>query len=257
MPSDPSDELEPGTGLRSGLRTGLRRSDLCAPTFASAGLWAERAAAGPLVLCRYIRDWSVDRVSDVGDARALPWDYGSAGGGGYARLGAKPQADYGGGRGGEGRGYQRRLTHLVLRAVGPAVGASLVPAADGRVLVALSFTPSRVTAAVSVVKRFFKKGEKERERDGAAAGADAAPADEEDMGLRYARGPDGTRGFAKGTRPRAEAAREREFARVQQELEPPLASAGSSGGRAPLVCVSFAAASASAVAVSLSFGHVE
>ena len=79
------------------------------------------------------------------------------------------------------------------------------------VRVTLAFTPAHVTATVSAVSRFHRD---KKRAIGAHYGADqgSIPVNDEpdeagavnDMGLRYALGPDGTRGFAR--RPRASSA---------------------------------------------------
>ena len=79
------------------------------------------------------------------------------------------------------------------------------------VRVTLAFTPAHVTATVSAVSRFHRD---KKRAIGAHYGADqgSIPVNDEpdeagavnDMGLSYALGPDGTRGFAR--RPRASSA---------------------------------------------------
>ncbi len=158
----------------------------------------------------YVHDWSVERASDLVTAH------------GRAQRGW-----IGDGRV-EGRDAWRKAARLVLRAVGPSVRVGLEPVpppADGRggregagedggagVRVTLSITPACVAASVSVVARFYKDKRRpggDADGVGRLEAAAVGEGDEDgDMGLRYAKGPDGTRGFAKGTRPRAEAARE-------------------------------------------------
>ena len=76
------------------------------------------------------------------------------------------------------------------------------------VRVTLAFTPAHVTATVSAVSRFHR----DKKRAIGAHDQGSIPVNDEpdeagavnDMGLRYALGPDGTRGFAR--RPRASSA---------------------------------------------------
>ena len=132
-------------------------------------------------LAEYIHDWSVDQPADLLTAE---------------------------GRVARGWSTSRRLVKLGLQPVPTSVQVHLAPGTSGQVVTSLAVHPARVAAAVSVVARFYGG-----RRDvtptvesrtaptffaGSTASAAAALGELEDMGLRYAKGPDGTRGFARG-----------------------------------------------------------